>query len=293
MKILLSISLLFGLFFLGCNSSTSTQEKPKGQITTAAQAQEAISYLNSMNLNLITGGLTQSIPGANSSSPSKVSAQATSDEYPKPYDITRDCKIDGSADTNGTQTSATHYHVYNRFNQCQEFNALIVDGLNTVDADFKDNLLTAVMTENELQISVRNVGIMIFANTIYFQSDAAFKELNVSLNGDAYLFDDTDEIEIDFNDFNVSLDTNQSTAIVNGAITFNVCEPKTMKIETLVPVVVAPDGSFSSGKLLIDGATFEYLDDNRVLVTFPDGTQGTYNNDVTVSDMECPDDMPT
>jgi len=286
MKILLSISLLFGLFFLGCNNNTSIQETPKGQITTAAQAQQAISYLNSMNLNLIAGGLTQSIPAAESSSPSKVSALAADSEG-EPYNITRDCKISGTADTNGTKLSATHYHVYNTFRQCEEFPALVVDGLNTVDADFQNNVLTAVMTENELQISVRNVGIMIFANTIYFQSDAAFKELNVSLNGDAYLFDDTDEIEIGFNDFNVSLDTNQSTAIVNGAITFNVCEPITMKIETLVPVVVAADGSFSSGKLLIDGATFEYLDNNRVLVTFPDGSQGTFNNDITVSDMQC------
>lgn len=282
--VFLMISLLITLTLTGCYDSSIKDETSLRQpITNEVEAAQALSLLNSMNINLIGAGVTDSLNTQKSSSVNTQDAVT----YPISYSTHRDCNISGTADTNGEQTSQTTYHAQNIFDQCVHYTGIQVDGRNTVDAVLEGDRLSASLTENEIEITLGSTTMGIYA-PIDFYSDKAFTVVEIVLTGDAYLSNDTDSMKMSLNDFNITMNTQSSTLSLNGEVTFYLCDSQLFQVTTLTPLQSAANGLFTAGKLDINGVIFEFLSDNTVIVTLADGTQYTLSSDTTIGDIVCP-----
>jgi len=269
MKAILATMLVLASLLTGCYNSSSDDNSytsNKTSITTKEGAAQAIALVKSMHVDLLAAGVTQSLD------PQETMQTSDAVTYPISYDKHRDCNVSGTADTVGEKISDTEYNATNSFNACQQLPGIVVNGENHVYAQLLGNDLQATLTDNEIGVTIGSLSMSINSD-IKFYSDRDFNTSSVILDGNVSLTEDSNSYESLFHDFNVTLDTQAKNMQMNGQVDIFACGKEYFDIQTLQPITTAANGTFTSGKLKINGAVFEYNADKSVAVTLADGTQ--------------------
>ena len=286
MKVILTVMLVLATMMSGCfNSSNTKDTTSKSGITTQQEAAHTVAMVRSMRLDALAQGVSSSV-GANQA------MQATDVSYPINYSIHRDCNVSGTADTDGQKISDTEYNATNTFNSCSQIPGISVDGTNHVYAQLNGNDLYAELTQNDIDVDMGSL-YMRFAYDapMKFYSDKNFSFATIILDGGVALSENPSEGEFgptiaedggedgyhgDFHDFNVTMTTDGGgvpTLELNGTLDIFACGKESFNIQTVTPLTIAVNGTFSAGTLNINGALFEYSDDKTVKVTLADGTE--------------------
>lgn len=269
MKKILSLLIVAMAFFTACNNSSSVDSKKSGStITNKKQAAEAVSLVQSLRLNVVAGVVGQSLaPQA-----SAAKAQMTQDpSYPIPYSIQRNCDVNGTALTEGSKLSDTEYDANNTFTECEHIPGIIVNGTDHVYGQLDGDNFYAELTENQIGVTMGDLSIQI-ASPMKFYSNKAMTETTVNLDGEVGLSEHSNSYSATFSDFNVSINSQDATMLLNGDVDITACGKEHFSIETLEPLHTAANGSYTSGKLKVNGAIFEYHSDKTVTVTLDDNT---------------------
>lgn len=278
--------LILATMMSGCFDAKQKKETANSSaISTQQEAAHAVAMVRSIRLDALAQGVTSSV-GANQA------MQATDVSYPINYSIHRDCNVSGTADTDGQKISDTEYNATNSFDACQQIPGIIVSGNNHVYAQLLGNDLYAELTENEIEVNMGSLYMYFdYESPIKFYSDKDFSFATIILDGGVALSENPSEGEFgptmaedggnedgyqgDFHDFNVTMrtgDTGVPTLELNGTLDIYACGKENFNIQTVTPLTVAANGTFSAGELNINGALFEYNDDKTVKVTLADGT---------------------
>jgi len=269
MKAILATMLVLASLLTGCYNSSSDDKGYTGNktsITTKEGAAQAIALVKSMHVDLLSAGITQSMD------PQQTMQTSDAISYPISYNKHRDCNVSGTADTVGEKISDTEYNATNSFNSCQQLPGIVVNGENHVYAQLLGNELQATLTDNEIGVTIGHLSMSINSD-IKFYSDRDFNTSSVILDGNVSLTEDSNNYESVFHDFNVTLDIQARNMQMNGQVDIFACGKEYFDIQTLQPITTAANGTFTSGKLKINGAVFEYGADKSVFVTLADGTQ--------------------
>lgn len=286
MKGIIAIMLVLATMMSGCFDAKQKKELVSNSgIATQQEAAHAVAIVRSIRLDALAQGVTSSV-GANQA------MQATDVNDPINYSIHRDCNVSGTADTDGQKISDTEYNATNSFDACQQIPGIVVSGNNHVYAQLLGNDLYAELTENDIEVNMGSLYMYFdYESPMKFYSDKNFSFATIILNGGVALSKNPSESEFgptmadddnedgyqgDFHDFNVTMrtaDTGIPTLELNGTLDIYACGKENFNIQTVTPLTVAANGTFSAGTLNINGALFEYNDDKTVKVTLADGTE--------------------
>jgi len=264
-KFILAIMLTLAMFMTGCFNSNQADNKSGSiaQILTEQDAQQAVSMVKSMHIDAISQATTSSVT-------SQAGMQATTTDYPVAYSIHRDCNISGTADTVGEKLSDTDYNATNTFEACQHTPGIEVNGQNHVYAKLQGDELFAELTDNEIIVTMGELNIDINSN-ILFHSNRDFSLVDITLDGNTTLTEGSNTYLATFHDFNITQNTTDVTMQMNGSVDIFACGKEYFDIQTLEPITTASNGTFTAGKLKINGAIFQYNNNKTVSVTLTNG----------------------
>jgi len=269
MKAIFATMLVLASLLTGCyNSSKNDDTVTSGQssITTKEAAAHAVALVRSMRVDLVSQGTALTVD------PQQTVQSSITTSYPISYSKHRDCNVSGTADTVGEKISDTEYNATNSFDTCQQIPGIIVDGDNHVYAQLHGDNLYAELTDNAVNVTMGALDISIHSD-IKFYSDKDFNSSSVVLDGNVSLAENSNTYDAIFHDFNVTLNTQQKNMQMNGNVEIFACGKENFDIQTLQPITTAANGTFTAGKLKINGAIFDYNADKSVSVTLADGTQ--------------------
>ena len=269
MKAIFATMLVLASLLTGCyNSSKNDDTVTSGQssITTKEAAAHAVALVRSMRVDLVSQGTALTVD------PQQTVQSSITTSYPISYSKHRDCNVSGTADTVGEKISDTEYNATNSFDACQQIPGIIVDGDNHVYAQLHGDNLYAELTDNAVNVAMGALDISIHSD-IKFYSDKDFNSSSVVLDGNVSLAENSNTYDAIFHDFNVTLNTQQKNMQMNGNVEIFACGKENFDIQTLQPITTAANGTFTAGKLKINGAIFDYNADKSVSVTLADGTQ--------------------
>lgn len=279
MKKILSLLIVALVFFTACNDSSTAENKTSSAtITNKKEATEAVSLIQSLRLNVLAGGIGQSL--APQVSANKVQSYVVQ-SYPIPYSIQRDCNVNGTALTEGSKLSDTEYDANNTFTQCEHIPGIVIDGVNHVSGQLNGDNFYAELTQNQIGVTMGELSMQI-ASPMKFYSNKAMTQTTTVLDGEVGLTEYSNSYSATFSDFNVSIDSQNATMQLNGDVEITACGKENFNIETLEPLHTAANGSYTSGKLKVNGAIFEYNSNKTVTVTLADTTVYTLGQSMDV-----------
>jgi|GEM_PF-1431075 len=268
--ILVTITVLVSVFFVGCGGGDNTaviesDSANTTKIVTRDDASKAIGAVQSMQFDMLASALSQSLQ-------TQLGAQAAPNRvtYPIPYAKQRECSVSGTVNTTGEKSNLFTYHATNVFDNCTHLDNIIVNGTQMVDATLKNNKLVASLSDNNIEVSM-GAKSMHLSDPIQLYSNLDFSRIEVILLEDGQILKDETPSQEVFMDINVTLDTKHATMYLNGFTQIYGCGDEGYDIQTIEPLTANLEGKFTSGTLKINGALFKFNSDNTVTVTLTNG----------------------
>ncbi len=268
--ILVTAIVLMSVFFVGCGGGDNTtaiesDSANTTKIVTQEDARKAVSLVESMHLDVLASGISQSL-----STQLGLKAAPNRITYPVPYSKQRECSVSGTVNTSGKKSNVFTYHATNVFDDCKHIDNIVVNGTQSVDATLENNKLVASLSDNNIEVSRGEVTMNLTAPIkLYANRDFSFVEIILQESGQ--LFKSGNAFQEIFVDFNVTIDTKNTNMYLNGFTQVYGCGDEGYDIQTIVPVTIGSNGGFASGELNINGALFEFNNNNTVTVTLTNG----------------------
>jgi len=264
-----SVSILVASLLIGCGGGDSDGNGSSGSyltgdpvpVTTLAEAENAVSSVSSLN-NLGTTNVSPS--PARSASPSQA-----------PVNESESCVDGGSYSISGdaSETTADITYTYNNCNQ----SGVVMDGSQHVSGTNDGTTVNLDITMTALKSTYASSSQTMDMAIKYIENTSTHA-LDMIMNGTAAFSISSpisDSGTAGYQDFHIVADGLNNTLTLNGDVSTtssaHSCVDGQYNLKTLELLTPSGDG-FSSGKMEINGATFDFNNDGTATVTFADGS---------------------
>lgn len=257
-------SIVLATFLIGCGGSDNSSESANYltgdpvPITTKSEAENAVSSV----VNLNSSGVSNIAPSpARSAAPALVAVNDSGT-----------CVDGGSYSVSGDATDTTA-DITQTYNNCNQYGVLMngsqhVKGTNDGSTINLNMTMTDLLYQYDTSSSTMNMDVK------YVSTNGT--SLDMTMNGTAS-YNITSPIldsgTAGYQNFRTVITSSGMT--LNGEVsttsTVNTCVNGTYKLETLETLTAGSSG-FTSGKMKINGATFDFNSDGTATVTFADNT---------------------
>ncbi len=271
MKLLTSLmAATLVLFVSGCNDDSETKvDEQTPTPLTQEQASSALNVINALGFSGLTSTLANPLSDLNQAKSQQITASAVEDELP--YITTKSCPISGTVDIEGSVSSTT-FSLFNQYRDCETLPGFFVNGTSVSKGVFENNILDINTTANNLTVTKGNTDFLLTSD-IKMLFDYNSNKAVVTLDGENSLIEHYEDFsvqyDLNFYDLNVIQYWVNNTMSIEGEISIYLesCIDNFINIQT-EEVLVPQDGIFTSGILIMNETTYEFLDDGSVNVDF-------------------------
>lgn len=265
------------LFVTGCNEYSDTKQKETTLTPmTPEVASRALGTIDSLDLSTLAPALTQALSSVDISSNSiNFTPYITEDDTTRiPYSVTKECPVSGSVEIEGWVTLSKEFNVTNSYLDCETLDGMFVNGTNRSFGQLEGSKLLVDTSENKITVTKGNMKYY-FYSEIKMVFDYAKLTSIITLNGLSSILEFFDnsmfEHPITFHNFNITQYFSNTNLSISGEIEIYIesCVDNYIYIDTEEPLV-PQDGIFTSGILLVNDATYEFLPDGSVNINMLD-----------------------
>ncbi|HFU74325.1 MAG TPA: hypothetical protein ENK65_02090 [Helicobacteraceae bacterium] len=264
----LGLSITVAGLLIGCgggsgNDSGSTGSFLTGEpvaVTTPEQASNAMSSVTNLN-SMGSSGITLS--------PTRQAAPSLA-----PVSESENC-VDGGSYVISGEATETSADVTSTYNNCTQYGSTL-DGTQHVKGSNDGTNVNLVMTMTNFTSSSSGASSTMNM-TVNYVANNSIPSLDMILNGTvsySYTSPISDSGTAGYQNFRVVSQGTNSITIdgdVSTTSTAHSCVDGTYHLETTQTLVPSTSG-FSSGQMIVNGATFDFHDNGTATVTFADGS---------------------
>ncbi len=287
-RIIIAVLSIIAMILSGCGGDDNTKNNDlsadAATIMTKEDARKAVGFLQSTRLDILANGMSQSLAG-------QLGVHVTKNRvaFPLPYVKERTCAISGTVSSVGEKIDFITYDVNNTYHECMHLDGIVVNGTQKVNATLENNKLYAVMSDNNITLSkgdtVMRLNRDYYSDPIKLYADRNFQKVEIISSMTRWIKESgaTSVSEVILLDFNTTIDSSIKKMYLNGDTNIEACgEITAYSIQTIVPVTMGVNGTFTSGKLVINGAAFEFNTNNTVSITLKNGDTYTLKQEIGV-----------